>query len=144
MIYEIHNRAESCQIRTENATKTQIWAMTRGGTKKHGSSTRQQLPNLLRRTQLHPSEEDDLEKTPRKNRRVNEATDQWKNLGCWKDLSQLLSSCTRQALRSEIGKTNFKVLNIAVFDGHLDPIVKCDANARAGHKSRNHVAAQSG
>jgi len=31
-------------------------------------------------------------------------------------------------------------LNIAVFDGHLDPIVKCDANARAGHKTRNHAA----
>ena len=82
----------------------------------------------------------DPEKNPRKNRKVKEATDQWKNLGCWKDLSQLLSSCTRPALRSEIGKTSFKVLNIAVFDGHLDPIVKCDANARAGHKTRNHVA----
>ena len=31
-------------------------------------------------------------------------TDQWKNLGYWKDLSQLLASYSRQVLRTEIGK----------------------------------------
>ena len=45
----------------------------------------------------------DPEKNPRKNRKVKEATDQWKNLGYWKDLSQLLASYTRQVLRTEIG-----------------------------------------
>ena len=44
------------------------------------------------------------EKNPRKNRKVKEATDQWKNLGYWKDLSQLLASYTRQVLRSKTGK----------------------------------------
>ena len=48
----------------------------------------------------------DPEKNPRKNRKAKEATDQWKNLGYWKDLSQLLSSYTRQVLRSKTGKNH--------------------------------------
>jgi len=43
------------------------------------------------------------QKDPRKGRKAKEATDQWKNLGFWKDLSQLLSSYTREVLRKEIG-----------------------------------------
>jgi len=53
----------------------------------------------------------DPDKNPRKNRKPKETTDQWKNLGYWKDLSKLLSSYTRQVLRSEIGKTNLKTLS---------------------------------
>ena len=50
-------------------------------------------------------------KDPRKGRKAQEATDQWKNLGYWKDISQLLSSYTRQVLRTEIGKTNLKTVS---------------------------------
>ena len=46
----------------------------------------------------------DPKKNPRKDRKPKEPTDQWKNLGYWKDISQLLSSYTRQVLRTEIGK----------------------------------------
>ncbi len=53
----------------------------------------------------------DPEKDPRKGRKAKEATDQWKNLGFWKDLSQLLASYTREVLRREIGKTTFKDLS---------------------------------
>ena len=53
----------------------------------------------------------DPDKNPRKSRKPKETTDQWKNLGYWQDLSQLLSSYTRQVLRSEIGKTNLKALS---------------------------------
>ena len=52
----------------------------------------------------------DPQKDPRKGRNAKEATDQWKNLGYWKDLSQLLSSYSRQVLRTEIGKTTLKDL----------------------------------
>ncbi len=53
----------------------------------------------------------DSKKGPRKGRKAKEVTDRWKNLGYWKDVSQLLSSYTRQVLRSEIGKTNLKALS---------------------------------
>ena len=43
-------------------------------------------------------------KNPRKGRKAKKATDQWKNIGFWKDLSQLLASYSRQVLRTEIGK----------------------------------------
>ncbi len=54
----------------------------------------------------------DPAKNPRKGRKAKEATDQWRNLGYWKDLSQLLSSYTRQVLRSEIGNTTLKALSL--------------------------------
>ncbi len=44
-------------------------------------------------------------------RKAKEATDRWKNLGYWKDLSQLLDSYTGQVLRTEIGKTTLKALS---------------------------------
>ena len=50
-------------------------------------------------------------KDPRKGRNAKEATDRWKNIGYWKDLSQLLASYSRQVLRVEIGKTNLKTLS---------------------------------
>ena len=53
----------------------------------------------------------DPEKDPRKGRKFKEATNQWKNLGYWKDLSQLLASYTRQVLRTEIGDTSLKALS---------------------------------
>ncbi len=53
----------------------------------------------------------DPKKNPRKDRKATKTTDLWKNLGYWKDLSQLLSSYTRKVLRSEIGKTNLKALS---------------------------------
>ncbi len=53
----------------------------------------------------------DPEKNPRKNRKDKEAGDQWRNIGYWKDLSQLLASYTRQVLRTEIGKTNLKTVS---------------------------------
>ena len=53
----------------------------------------------------------DPEKNPRKNRKGKQATDQWKNLGYWKDLSQLLASYSRRVLRNEIGKTTLKALS---------------------------------
>ncbi len=53
----------------------------------------------------------DPNKNPRKGKKAKAATTQWKNLGYWKDFSQLLASYTRQVLRSEIGKTNLKALS---------------------------------
>ncbi len=53
----------------------------------------------------------DPKKNPRKGRKAKKASDQWKNLGYWKDLSQLLASYTRQVLRTEIGDTNLKTLS---------------------------------
>ena len=50
----------------------------------------------------------DPKNNPRKGKKAKEAIDQWKNLGYWKDLSQLLSSYSRQVLRTEIGKTTLK------------------------------------
>lgn len=44
----------------------------------------------------------DPEKNPRKDKRAKSA-EKWKNIGYWKDLSQLLASYTRQVLRTEIG-----------------------------------------
>ncbi len=44
------------------------------------------------------------EKNPRKGRKAKKATEQWRNVGHWKDLSQLLASYTRQILRSKTGK----------------------------------------
>ncbi len=53
----------------------------------------------------------DPEKNPRKNKKVKEGTDQWRNLGYWADLSQLLASYTRQVLRSKTGKTSLTALS---------------------------------
>ncbi len=60
----------------------------------------------------------DPKKNPRKDRKVKEATDQWKNIGYWKDVSQLLASYTRQVLRSEIGKTNLKTYLVTCEASH--------------------------
>ncbi len=53
----------------------------------------------------------DPEKDPREGRKAKEAAGQWKTLGYWKDLSQLLSSYSRQVLRTDIGKTTLKTLS---------------------------------
>ncbi len=53
----------------------------------------------------------DPNKNPRKGKKAKAAIDQWKNLGYWKDLSQLLPSYTRQVLRTDIGKTTLKTLS---------------------------------
>ncbi len=53
----------------------------------------------------------DPEKDPRKGRKAKEATDQWKNIGYWQDLSQLLASYSRQVLRTEIGNTTLTALS---------------------------------
>ena len=53
----------------------------------------------------------DPEKDPRNGRNDKETTDQWKTFGFWKDLSQLLSSYTREVLRREIGETTLKDLS---------------------------------
>ena len=50
-------------------------------------------------------------KNPRKRKKAQEAGDQWRNIGFWKDLSQLLSSYTRQVLRSKTGKTSLTALS---------------------------------
>jgi len=50
-------------------------------------------------------------KNPRKGKKAKAATDQWKNLGYWKDLSQLLASDSRDVLRRETGKTTLKDLS---------------------------------
>jgi hypothetical protein len=52
----------------------------------------------------------DPEKNPRKGKRAKSA-EKWKNIGCWKDLSQLLTSYSRQVLRTEIGDTNLEDLS---------------------------------
>ncbi len=52
----------------------------------------------------------DPEKNPRKGKRTKSA-EKWKNIGYWKDLSQLLASYTRQVLRSKRGKTTFTALS---------------------------------
>jgi len=46
----------------------------------------------------------DPKKNPRKSKQDKVASDQWKNIGYWKDLSQLLASYTRQILRAKTGK----------------------------------------
>ena len=48
----------------------------------------------------------DPNKNPRKGRKAKET--QWKNLGYWKDLSQLLASYTREVLRGQTGKTSLQ------------------------------------
>ena len=53
----------------------------------------------------------DPKKNPRKGKWAQEAGDQWKNIGYWQDLSQLLASYTRQVLRSEIGNTTLQTLS---------------------------------
>jgi len=53
----------------------------------------------------------DPKKNPRKGKKPKAATTQWKNLGYWKDLSQLLASYTRQVLRSKTGKTSLTGLS---------------------------------
>ena len=50
-------------------------------------------------------------KNPRKSKKEKEATDPWKNIGYWKDLSQLLASYSRQVLRTETGKNTLKTLS---------------------------------
>ncbi len=60
----------------------------------------------------------DPKKNPRKGKKAKAATDQWKNLGYWKDISQLLASYTRQVLRSEIGKTNLKTYLVTCEASH--------------------------
>jgi len=52
----------------------------------------------------------DPEKNPRKGKRATSA-EKWKNIGYWKDLSQLLASYTRQVLRSKRGKTTFTAIS---------------------------------
>ena len=47
----------------------------------------------------------DPKKNSRGGKKNKEAADQWKNLGYWKDVSQLLASYSRQVLRTEIGGT---------------------------------------
>ncbi len=51
------------------------------------------------------------EKNPRKGKKDKEAGDHWRNIGFWKDLSQLLSAYTRQVLRSKTGKTSLTALS---------------------------------
>ena len=41
----------------------------------------------------------DPKKNPRKGRKAAKASDQWKTLGFWKDLSQLLSSLHQRGLK---------------------------------------------
>jgi hypothetical protein len=53
----------------------------------------------------------DPKKNPRGYREAKEASDQWKNLGYWKDLSQLSASYSREVLRTEIGDTSLKALS---------------------------------
>jgi len=53
----------------------------------------------------------DPKKNPRNDKKAQAATDQWKNLGYWKDLSQVLASYSRQVLRTEIGKTSLRDLS---------------------------------
>ena len=53
----------------------------------------------------------DPNKNPRKGKKARKAPEQWKNLGYWADLSQLLSSYSREALRMEIGQTTLKDLS---------------------------------
>ena len=50
-------------------------------------------------------------KNPRKDRKAKETTDQGRNLGYWKDPSQLLASYGRRVLRTEIGRTSLKSLS---------------------------------
>ncbi len=52
----------------------------------------------------------DPKKNPRKGKRAQESGDQWKNIGYWQDLSQLLASYSREVLRMEIGQTTLKDL----------------------------------
>ena len=53
----------------------------------------------------------DPRKNPRGGGKAQEATDQWKNVGFWKDLSQVLASYSRQVLRTEIGDSTLKSLS---------------------------------
>ncbi len=53
----------------------------------------------------------DPKKNPRKGKKAKAASVKWKNLGYWKDLSQLLASYTRQVLRSKTGKSSFTALS---------------------------------
>ncbi len=46
----------------------------------------------------------DPKKNPRKGKKAKAASEQWKNIGYWKDLSQLLASNTREVLRSKTGE----------------------------------------
>ena len=50
-------------------------------------------------------------KNPRKCKKAQEAGDQWRNIGYWKDVSQLLSAYTRQVLRANPGKTSLTALS---------------------------------
>ncbi len=50
-------------------------------------------------------------KNPRGGKKNKEAGDQWRNIGFWKDLAQLLASYTRQVLRSKRGKTSLTELS---------------------------------
>jgi len=53
----------------------------------------------------------DPKKNPRKDRKATKTTDPWKNIGFWQDLSQLLTSYTRQVLRGKAGKTSLTALS---------------------------------
>ena len=53
----------------------------------------------------------DPKKNPRKGKKAKAVTDQWKNLGYWKDLSQLLASYTREVLRGQTGKTSLTAIS---------------------------------
>ena len=52
----------------------------------------------------------DPEKNPRKGKKAK-SVEKWKNIGYWKDLSQLLTSYTRHVLRSKRGKTTFTAIS---------------------------------
>jgi len=53
----------------------------------------------------------DPEKNPRKGKKANPSAEKWKNIGYWADPAQLLTSYTRQVLRTEIGDTNLEDLS---------------------------------
>ena len=55
-------------------------------------------------------------KNPRKRKKAQEAGDQWRNIGFWKDLSQLLSAYTRQVLRTEIGDKPASRLYLVIWE----------------------------
>ena len=46
----------------------------------------------------------DPNKNPRKGKKATKTTDPWKNIGFWQDLSQLLTSYTKEVLRGKTGK----------------------------------------
>ena len=68
---------------------------------------------------LIPQKMTDPQKDPRKGRKAKEATDQWKNLGFWKELSQLLASYSKQVLRTDKTLASRIYLTISGLSGKL-------------------------